>query len=499
MALSIKISDKNTKFKPDKAVNPVRLNDKKASRDNRTSRKKKPKDPKKKKSLLRFVLVGIVLLLGAGVYFGISRVKAFTEEVGINIKPTDLINPIIDEPELKKDSSGERTNFLLVGIDTRKTDAGLQNTDTMIVASYSHEDHSLTMFSVPRDTYTRQPGTTDWYGKVNGVYNKAEQIEEGTGLEVLQETLEEYVGLEIQYYAMIDVEGLSNIIDIIGGVEINVENSFTDYRYPNETNPNQSYQTVSFEKGLQIMDGETLVQYVRSRKSLDNGEGSDYARARRQQIAIAAVQKKLLSTETLLSIKKITEIMQEVQNNLKLSDFTSEDMQAGLAIAQKEEDLVTHSFVLDPNIGSRKILMEGAVPGSYSVGPILGLGKYEDLHDFINKALEEPEFYEADPLIYTYNTGLGYYEALERTNELQELFPYTTIVYRGTLFNGKEGVYLYDNSKEGEFADTIDFLTQFVEETSCEKPDFVETRLNGEEISILYGADPALDTDESEE
>jgi len=93
--------------------------------------------------------------------------------------------------------------------------------------------------------------------------------------------VEELVGEEIQYYAMIDLKGFVNLIDSLDGTYINVENSFTDYMYPADNNV--GYQTVTFTAGPQTMDGDIALKYARSRHSMDNGEGSDFARARRQQ------------------------------------------------------------------------------------------------------------------------------------------------------------------------------------------------------------------------
>src|SRR5690606_38935153 len=132
--------------------------------------------------------------------------------------------------------------------------------------------------------------------------------------------VKEVTGLETQYYAMVDLQGFRQAIDAVGGVVVNVENSFTDYCYPaDETSTNSTLrrcgdagmypaETLTFTKGPQTMDGATALKYARSRKAA-GVEGGDYSRARRQQRVISALRDKLMSSETYLNPQKFLEIM----------------------------------------------------------------------------------------------------------------------------------------------------------------------------------------------
>lgn len=493
MALSININDSDPNLKNRVHTPPPRekkerfsfFRKKKDSGRSGVSDLNSSNKPSKKKKV--FLLLALTLMVGG--IFTASRMIGYSRDLGLRLNPSDILNPIKSDPQLKKDSSGERTNALLVGIDTRLTNQGLQNTDTLIVASYHYEKNELTMISIPRDTYVAIP-ETEWFVKINGIYNKAEQAEVGTGLEVLKSVIEDYSGLEIQYYGMVDVTAFENIIDIIGGVEVYVENSFTDYAFPAE-NGITPYQVVSFEQGPQMMDGDTAVKYVRSRKSLDNGEGSDFARARRQQQLLKGVKEKVLSTETLLDPGKVLGILAQVKENVTFSQFTNEDIQAALALSDKGKDLVVHSFVLDPSVGSGKVLTTGVIPEAYSIGPVAGLGVYSDVHKYIGEILANPHLYKDDPAIYVYDTGIGYTEAFEITTQLQEKYPFTNILFSGTLFTDKSGSYIYENSADQKFAETISTFTTSLPEYKLinEKPEYILNRLNGEDISILLGTE----------
>lgn len=297
---------------------------------------------------------------------------------------------------------------------------------------------------------------------------------------------------------MVDVKALTNIIDIMGGIEVYVENSFTDYAYPDETNPYSDYQVVSFDAGPQTMDGDTAVKFSRSRKSLDNNEGSDFARARRQQKVLEAIKNKLLSTDTFLDPDKLYSILAELRDHIKVSEFTNEDVQAGLQLASIASEVKIFSFVLDPSVGGGTVLITNQIPDAYSISPAAGLGVYKDINELVGLYLEEPEIYAEDALIYVYDVGLGYQEAYDLTTELSEKFPYLRIIFRGTLFSDKTGSYVYSNSGDDEYDVTAKRLGTIVGSRTHDRPDFITNRLNGEDVVILLGGDLVTDTPSEE-
>lgn len=487
MALSIKLdADKasQNELKQNSENQRAKKQDRKAS--SKIGSKRKSPMSRKKKFLLA-ALILIILLCGGGLMF-YSKLQNVAEEIGIKIKPTDLITSVISntKPELKRDSTGKRTNVLMVGVDTRVHNQGLLNTDTIIVASYNHDTNETVMISIPRDIYAEIPGE-GWFIKINGIYGNAEMNEEGSGMDALEEAVETFTGLEIQYYGMVDLEGFVEIIDIVGGVDIYVENSFTDYEYPNSTD--SGYEVVSFNQGPQTMDGKTALKFARSRKSL-GPEGSDFARARRQQKVIEALKEKVLSTETLLNPNKILDLMDSLESRIKVSDITVEDIDAGVELLKKNgENNNSYTFVMDPSIGDYGILTTGVIPEAYSIGPKLGLGNYTDLHAYIDAFMADPELYEASPAIYIYDTGFGYYETLDMANQLVEEYPFISIYFQGTLFNDKVGTVIYDNNDDKDFENIVERLSNALDARSTLRPDYISTGLNGEDIVILVGSE----------
>ncbi len=471
MEVSINITDKGSKkIKPSK------------------ERVKRKHLTKKKPWIYIPLSVFLISILGIGIYFGYKAYMA-GKEIGLIFKPGQLIDNKKD-PELKKDSTGKYTNVLLVGIDSREN-TQLLNTDVIIVGSYNHETKDIVLISIPRDFYIKVSPERTSFNKINATYSIHEKKEEGTGLLALQKVAEEVMGVEIQYHAMINFNGFVELIDAVGGVYVNVENSFTDYMYP----LGKSYQTVSFKQGPQLMDGDTALKYARSRKSQQNQEGSDFARARRQQKVIDAFMDQLLSTEVLLNPNKLMALLSSVQENLQVSEFTLDDVQAGVNILKSFKDdemnTSTYSFVLDPTIGNYSLVTTNVPYEGYGLGPKEGLGKYTKIQEYVTLAVKYPILYSENPSIYTYDTGLGYKESNSKTQGLKDEYKYLNIRFQGTKYKDKQGEYIYSN-KVDEFSQAVTFLAEYMGIENILKPEYLTTSTGGD-ISILFGKEIVIE------
>ena len=439
---------------------------------------RKPLSPKQKKIVI--ISSVIIFLIGTALLCG----HFFGEKTGLKLSISDILTPVKADPQLKKDSSGKYTNALLVGIDTRENNSGLQNTDTIMLLSYNHEKHHTSLFSIPRDFFVEVPNQGR-YTKINGIYAIGEIMEKDSGLDFLKGVVEEITNQEIQYYGMVNLAGFKDLIDTVGGIDVEVENTFTDYRYPME-NVEHKYETISFQEGLETMDGSTALKFVRSRHSMDNSEGSDFARARRQQRVISALKDKILSSETLLNPKKALGVLNVLEKNVKYSDFTNEEMQAVIKLLQKG-DMETYSFVLDPSLAGFKIITDkGLTLDAYTIGPISGLGNYEEIHKYVSYAIERPLMYSTSPSIYVYDVGLGYNEAIVETENFEEELPYIDIKFMGTLMKDINGKYLYTELEDAE--NLNEKLPRYLGIDLTEKPEFMEEKVIPADYIILLGS-----------
>lgn len=431
--------------------------------------------------------MGLSVSLPEMVKFTIENRKALIggEDLQENVPGQEPeVEKVKEIPQLKKDSTGKYTNFLIVGFDTRGENSGLRNTDSIIVANYNHETNHIVLISIPRDVYgviTIPNSSSVYYNKINAAYSYGENRQAGLGMETLKLTVEKTIGQEIQYTVSINYVAFEEIINLLGGVEVNVENSFVDYHYPGPT----SYITVRFDQGLQTMDGEKALQYARSRKSMQNGEGSDFARARRQQRLIEAVKNKALQTDLFNSPTKIVSLLDTLSKNIWLSDYTLDDLEAALALKDKIATAEVSNFVLDPTIGNYSILTTGVGTG-YTIGPKKGTKNYSDVHAFVAKAIQYPELYSNPPKIFTYDTGIGVTEAKATTERLKAEFPFIDIRYWGLLHVNTDGIVTFRNIEDYN-ENAFNYVAKFLgEDVGTVRPEGLPA-LRGEHIVVLVG------------
>jgi len=457
------------------------------------TKKENKKEKKKRSPFVKGLIIFLLLaFFGSAGYF-VWKGSKVTKAVGLNFNPVELIKE--KEPELQKDKEGKHTNVLIVGVDSR-TGNDISNTDTLIIASYNYESKNLNMISIPRDFHVEVNSKTKWFGRINSVYSSAENQLKGSGFDALQKSVQDVTGLEIQYYALVDFKAFVEIIDKVGGVNINVENSFTDYMYPEAL----KYKTVKFVAGPQVMNGETALIYSRSRHSSMNNEGSDYARAKRQQKVILALKDKLAEDDTFKDPQKVMGIISSLVNNIKISEFTITDVRAGINLLQDftKNNRKSYSFVLDPYAGGRELIEVKTMPsGAFAIGPKAGLGKYEDINKYVEMIDSNPALYSEKATIYVYDIGLGYTDTTKKVKEIREAHPYIQIIQSSTLFKDKEGDYVYTNNTN-QFSETIDEFTKYLKTENKAKPDFITSQTNKDGVIILLGKPVQLSAEGNE-
>lgn len=195
---------------------------------------------------------------------------------------------------------GKRINLLLLA-----TDKGGVLTDTIMFASFDKERHSLNIMSIPRDTRVSLGKS---YAKINSVYGAGK---EGKRQELVIEKINEIIGMPVNYYAVINPAAFRNIIDILGGVEINV---------PQRMYYNDPYQdlVIDLQPGLQVLNGVKAEQFCRYRSGYAN---ADLGRISAQQMFVEALLDQKLKPKYLLKADEIfEEIAENIKTNIGVSD-----------------------------------------------------------------------------------------------------------------------------------------------------------------------------------
>ncbi len=286
----------------------------------------------------------------------------FSSESITHIANNFFTNFFDTENKTLQGETNNRINFLLLGIGGKDHD-GANLTDSIILVSLQIKPLKAAMISIPRDLLVFVNGYG--YRKINSIHALQENKEEDSGPETLAQTVAQTFNMPIHYYLRVDFDGVKKLIDDLDGLDVYVENSFTDYLYPA---PNYKYQTISFDKGWTTMDGETLLQYMRSRHG-NNGESGDFARAKRQQNAITAAKEKLLSAKTWLNPKNVYNLLDSYSEHLYTNLETWEILKlANLTQNLSNENII--KFGLNDNYDN--YLQASNYQGSYVLLPKAG-------------------------------------------------------------------------------------------------------------------------------
>ena len=194
--------------------------------------------------------------------------------------------------------SGKK-NIVVMGCDVRKGDAG--RSDTLFVVMLDKSKKYAALLSVPRDTRVKIKG--HGWDKINAAFAYG-------GQKLTRETVQDFLGIKINNYVLVDFQGFKGLVDAVGGVDINVEKRMYYY------DPYDGFE-IDLRPGMQHMDGKTAMQYVRYRD-----EEGDIGRIRRQQKFLMALYRHIASKNIIAKIPGVSkQIMSMVKTDLSLKEM----------------------------------------------------------------------------------------------------------------------------------------------------------------------------------
>ena len=317
----------------------------------------------------------------------------------------------------------EPFTLLLMGIDSTGEDLeknAIANGDTMIVITFNPKTLNATILSIPRDSYVP---IACWPGKAKNKITHSASY----GNDCIINTIEDFLEIDIDYYAKINFKGLVKLVDALGGVDINVEQELC-------TDNSDRSGDICVHPGYQTLDGEHALVYARNRKQLVNG---DFGRNAHQQELIIAMVNKM---KNIKNVKTFMNILNTVSNSID-TNLTTKQMLSFYDIAK---DLMKNANENAQIINIDQLYLEGAskmiydksvkmklynyIPNEYSRQDIvkamknnLKVGKYEHIKSFnfsINK-LYEKEIVGKGPYKY-YVDDNEYPEEPEEDIEIDE-------------------------------------------------------------------------------
>lgn len=260
---------------------------------------------KKKRGLGWKIMMGVLAMVfmaaaGAGVYAYLiyNDAKATVNQQihePVASMDTALAKKKIEEAE-------EPLNFLLLGVDEREDDSG--RSDALMVLSLDPENDSMQLISIPRDTRTEIIG--------KGIEDKINHAYAFGGTEMSISTVENLLDIELDYYITMNMEGLTEMVDAVGGITVQNELDWVDKGYYEKG--------FHYKKGELQLNGAETMGFVRMRYQDPDG---DFGRTKRQRKVIEGIVEKGASVA---SVNKVDDMIEVLGNNMKTNmDF--EDMQ----------------------------------------------------------------------------------------------------------------------------------------------------------------------------
>lgn len=317
----------------------------------------------------RVLLLMLVVIAATAGYYGYSFYQ-FAQ----NIQEPNVITPpppdggaATKAAEIPQWDGKERVNILLMGVDRRgMKNNGLPRSDSMMLVSVDPLTKRYDLFSILRDTYVDIPG--------NGSSRINSAIVDG-GPELAMKTVSQFTGLPVDRYVITDFEGFKALIDAVGGVELDVEKNMY-YHDPTD----KGVYDINLKKGLQQLDGNKALQYVRFRHDAT----SDYTRTERQRKLLAAIANQMKNGTTLIQLPNILkEITPYVQTNIGSMDM--------LKLSALGLNLNTQSP------GNYQLPPMGMFRESHKAGSVL-VPNVDQVQSFIQEKLQPPTAEAMQPM-----------------------------------------------------------------------------------------------------
>jgi LCP family protein required for cell wall assembly len=272
-----------------------------------------------KTALLSGLITLVLLLISAGLLlaFSLGKINRFTQVSGVSL--SELRQVLSQGWQAIPIHTASNKNILILGIDTLETRPGSPPlTDTIMIISINLKTGQIGALSLPRDLWSE-----DYQTKINALYIYGHERNPENPLEFPQAVISEMTGVPIHHSMVVTMENLAELVDIIAGVEIDVEEPFVDTRFPRSdvdvtliSDPELLYETISFAAGPQRMSGEMVLKYVRSRMS-EGDQGNDLARANRQQQVIGQLISQLMSPQVLLKQDRAAKLLRYYLDNFE--------------------------------------------------------------------------------------------------------------------------------------------------------------------------------------
>jgi LCP family protein required for cell wall assembly len=283
-----------------------------------------------------------------------------------------------------------RVNILLAG--DSSDDPGHQGadlTDSIMVVSLDTKNNTGFMLSIPRDLWVDIPGYG--YQKINAAYedgqneNFSQSGYFSGGMGLLDEVISQDLGIQCQYYALIDYTAFRDAVNAVGGITITISS-------PDPNGLYDPYANLRLPNGVVNLNGQQALNLARARGDGPGAYGfpqADFDRTQHQRQMLVAVEQKATSLGVLSNPVKIGDLFDAVGNNI-LTNFKTDDVQALYSLSKKINISGIQSLTLNES-GSNALIQGYITPdGEDTLIPIAGIGDYSAIQAYVSSLISPP-------------------------------------------------------------------------------------------------------------
>lgn len=343
----------------------------------------KQQSPKKRK-WKRAAAYILVILVVASVSFVYAQYKNLKDNtiVAHEGETSNILNysekTKLNSALFKKFGDG-RFNVAVVGIGGENHPGGTL-TDSIQVLSIDTINKKMTTTSVPRDLYVNIPGFGK--AKINEAYQDGEKNKKDGGPAMVREVLGNVLGINISNFILIDFAGAEELVDAMGGIEVNVPEAIYDPTFPADNT--LDFAPFSVKAGVQKMNGDTALRYSRSRHTT-----SDFDRSARQQLVMEAIKKKALSAGILSNPAKISQMVTTLGKHVK-TDLQTSDIKTLAGIYKDIDSANSKGYVLDTSTELGLLTSKNDPAAGYISYPTLGVDNFSEIKSWFAKNSPDP-------------------------------------------------------------------------------------------------------------
>jgi LCP family protein required for cell wall assembly len=308
------------------------------------------------------VLIWVVLIL---IFGGIIIFVPLSKKREILISNNGQIR--ITSPTI---ANATRINFLFLGIGGQENSAP-NLTDTIIIINSTLRAENPIAISIPRDLLVKFP-EKNFFTKINAVFQYS-------GIENVKTIINQITGLNLDYYLILDLDTVKDLVDKLGGVDVNVKENIYDPQFPAAYN---SFEMFSLKRGLQHLDGETALKYIRSRYQPEG----DFSRMQRQQQVISAIKDKILALNFIWNFPTILSIWNTLQKHAITNIGLTDIKYAWNLVKKTSLDEIKFYTISSPLVVSGQEILGGEK--AYILKPKAGINDYSEIREYIDQLIK---------------------------------------------------------------------------------------------------------------